>query len=94
MYEVLISPALYMQEFQSFTDLQVSKDRTVTSIQWHPSIKGVVAVSCAERMTFDERADAMHKITMMPSLILIWSFTDPIHPQLLLEAPDDIMSFK
>lgn len=28
------------------------------------------------------------------SLILIWSFQDPIHPQLILEAPDDINCFK
>ena len=42
---------------------------------------GVVAVSVAEKMTFDERIDSAAKVIMTPSLILIWSFTDPIHPQ-------------
>jgi len=41
----------------------------------------VVAVSVAEKMTFDERIDSAAKVIMTPSLILIWSFTDPIHPQ-------------
>ena len=31
---------------------------------------------------------------MTPSLILIWGFSDPIHPQLVLEAPEDIYTFK
>ena len=35
----------------------------------------------AEKMTFDERIDSAAKVIMTPSLILIWSFTDPIHPQ-------------
>ena len=42
---------------------------------------GVVAVSIAERLSFDERIDQAAKVIMTPSLILIWSFTDPIHPQ-------------
>jgi hypothetical protein len=42
---------------------------------------GVVAVSVAERLTFDERIDQAAKVIMTPSLILIWSFMDPIIPQ-------------
>lgn len=84
----------HLKEYQSFTDLQFSKEKSITCIQWHPTIKGVVAVSVAEKMTFDERIDSAAKVIMTPSLILIWSFTDPIHPQLLLEAPDDIYSFQ
>lgn len=83
----------HLKEYQSFTDLQFSKDKTITCIQWHPTIKGVVAVSIAERLSFDERIDQAAKVIMTPSLILIWSFTDPIHPQLILEAPEDILSF-
>ncbi|BFY99788.1 hypothetical protein BsWGS_02828 [Bradybaena similaris] len=83
----------HMKEYQSFTDLQFSKDKLITCIQWHPTVKGVVATSVAERLTFDERVDQAARVIMTPSLILIWSFTDPIHPQLILEAPDDIYSF-
>lgn len=84
----------HLKEYQSFTDLQFSKEKRITCIQWHPTIKGVVAVSVGEKMTFDDRIDNAAKVIMTPSLILIWSFTDPIHPQLLLEAPDDIYSFQ
>ncbi|XP_041359893.1 dynein intermediate chain 3, axonemal-like isoform X2 [Gigantopelta aegis] len=84
----------HLKEYQSFTDLHFSKDKKITCIQWHPTIKGIVAVSVGERMNFDDRIDNAGKVIMTPSLILIWSFTDPIHPQLLLEAPDDIDSFQ
>ena len=84
-YGVLISCLLPyfspFQEYQSFTDLLFSKDKTLTCIEWHPTIKGVIAVSCAERVTFDDRVDNASKILMNPSLILLWSFLDPIHPQ-------------
>ncbi|XP_013408046.1 WD repeat-containing protein 63 [Lingula anatina] len=84
----------HLKEYQSFTDLQFSKDKTITCIEWHPTIKGVVAVSVSEKMSFDQRIDQAAKVIMNPSLILIWSFLDPIHPQLLLEAPEDIQCFK
>ncbi|CAB3993991.1 WD repeat-containing 63-like, partial [Paramuricea clavata] len=84
----------YLKEYQSFTDLLYSKEKVITNTEWHPTAKGIIAVSCAELMSFDERVDNASRIIMTPSLILIWSFSDPIHPQLLLEAPDDIFSFK
>ncbi|XP_070562697.1 dynein axonemal intermediate chain 3-like isoform X2 [Ptychodera flava] len=84
----------HLKEYQSFTDLQFSKEKTITSVDWHPAIKGIIAVSCAERLSFDERTENASKVLMTPSLILVWSFTDPIHPQLLLEAPDDIFCFR
>ena len=83
-----------LQEFQSFTDLVFSKDKLIGCIDWHPTFKGVVGVSVVERLTFNERIDAYSRLIMNPSLILIWSFSDPIHPQLLLEAPDDIFCFQ
>ena len=41
---------------------------------------GLIAVSCAEQMSFDERIDNSSKILLNPSFILLWSFADPIHP--------------
>lgn len=29
-----------MKEYQSFTDLKFSKDKIITAIDWHPTIKG------------------------------------------------------
>ncbi|KAG4092483.1 WD40 repeat-like protein [Neocallimastix lanati (nom. inval.)] len=83
-----------LQEYQSFTDLQHSKNRPVICIDWHPTQMGILGVSCVKSMTFDERAATGLNVKLKDSLILIWSLFDPIHPLLLLEAPDDIMSFQ
>ena len=72
---------LLFQEYQSFTDLQFSYDKAVTAIDWHPTVAGCVAVAVAEKSGFDDRVDQSHRIVMTPSLILLWSFSDPIHPQ-------------
>jgi len=83
-----------LQEYQSFTDLQHSKDRPVICIDWHPTQMGILGVSCVKSLTFDQRAATGLNVKLKDSLILIWSLFDPIHPLLLLEAPDDIMSFQ
>ncbi|KND04124.1 uncharacterized protein SPPG_01562 [Spizellomyces punctatus DAOM BR117] len=87
-------PHTYLQEYQSFTDLKHSKDRCISCVDWHPTIKGVVAISCTERMTFDERVEKGLFFKSRKSLILVWSFHDPIHPQLILEAPEDVQCFQ
>ena len=48
----------------------------------------------AEKLKYDDRVDISSRILMTPSLILIWGFSDPIHPQLVLEAPEDIYCFR
>eukprot|EP00117_Sycon_ciliatum_P006446 scpid30493/ scgid9981/ WD repeat-containing protein 63 len=83
-----------MKEYQSFTDLKYSKDRTSTCVRWHPTIKGLIGVSYAHALTFDERIDMSSTIRLSQSLILLWSFSDPIHPLLLLEAPEDVTVFE
>ncbi len=55
---------------------------------------GIVAVSCGENLSFDDRVDLSTVLLRKQSLILIWSFTDPIHPVLFLEAPDSILCFR
>ena len=30
-----------LKEYQSFTDLQFSKNKVITQIEWHPIIKGI-----------------------------------------------------
>jgi WD40 repeat protein len=83
-----------LKEYQSFTDLKFSKDKVVTCIDWHPTIKGIIAVSCGEPYCLNERIELSFKLMHSNSLVIIWSFTDPIHPQLFLEAPEDILCFK
>ncbi|KAK0131724.1 WD repeat-containing protein 63 [Merluccius polli] len=84
----------HLKEYQSFTDLNYSKDKTISHINWHPSINGVVAVAMVERASLEERIDNSTKLLLKPPLLLFWSFSDPINPQLLLECPDDVLSFE
>jgi len=44
-------------------------------------ITGIIAVSCGEGLSFDDRVDNFSRILMTSSLVLIWSFSDPIHPR-------------
>ncbi|KAJ3344323.1 WD repeat-containing protein 63 [Gonapodya sp. JEL0774] len=83
-----------LQEYQSFTDLKHSKDRSITCVDWYPAQKGIVAMSCTQRSTLYERIEAGFANRSRKALILIWSFYDPIHPQLMLEAPDDVLCFQ
>ena len=83
-----------LQEFQSFTDLLNSKDKCVSSIDWHPVQKGVVAMSCTLAYGFDDRISHSSFSKSKRSVILLWGFKDPFQPQLILEAPADVNSFK
>nr|XP_012603065.1 WD repeat-containing protein 63 isoform X2 [Microcebus murinus] len=84
----------HLKEYQSFTDLHSPTEKMITCVSWHPTIYGLIAVSVAERLSFEERVHFSGKLLLQPSLILFWSFSDPIHPQLMLESPDDIFCFK
>ena len=42
---------------------------------------GIVAVTYVEKLKYDDRVDLSTRILMTPSLILVWGFSDPIHPQ-------------
>lgn len=52
-----------------------------------------MAMSLANNYSVYERIDNLSKTLVSTSLILIWSFVDPIQPKLLLEAPHDVYSF-
>ncbi len=49
-------------------------------------------MSCRARLPFDERAESDGVVTS--SHILIWNFSDQIHPQMILEAPGDVFCFR
>lgn len=73
-----------LKEYQSFSDIHNSKNKVVTCVQWHPRLNGVVAMSLAENYSFYDRMDNLAKTVISPSLILIWSFVDPIQPKVIL----------
>ena len=41
---------------------------------------GLIGVSYAQALTFDERIEQASTICLNQSLILLWSYSDPIHP--------------
>lgn len=81
-----------IKELRSFTDLVYSKNKTLPAIDWHPKKNGVVAVAAAANVNFARRLDLLDKIDS--SFILIWNFVDLIHPQLMLEAPQDVLTLR
>ncbi|NXT55435.1 WDR63 protein, partial [Pluvianellus socialis] len=87
-------PDVYLKAYQSFTDLRYLKDRTISCICWHPTIYGIISVSARERLSYEEQVNLSDKSLLQQSVILFWSFFDPIHPQLMLECPEDICCFQ
>lgn len=81
-----------IKELRSFTDLVYSKNKTLPAIDWHPKKNGVVAVAAAASVNFARRLDLLDKVDS--SYILIWNFADLIHPQLMLEAPQDVLTLR
>ncbi|KAF0692683.1 Aste57867_16254 [Aphanomyces stellatus] len=81
-----------IKELRTFTDLIYSKNKTLPSIDWHPKKSGVVAVAAATNSSFSKRDDATDKVD--GSYILLWNFADLIHPQLMMEAPQDVMAVR
>ncbi|XP_043556049.1 dynein axonemal intermediate chain 3 [Chiloscyllium plagiosum] len=84
----------HLKEYQSFTDLQKSQGKRISHIEWHPIILGLVAVSVVDRITMEDRINLTNTLIRSHSYILFWNFTDPIHPQIMLKAPDDIYCFQ
>ncbi|XP_075364596.1 dynein axonemal intermediate chain 3 isoform X2 [Mycteria americana] len=87
-------PDVYLKAYKSFTDLRYLKDRTISCVCWHPTIYGIIAVSARERLSYEEQVNLSDKSLLQQSVILCWSFFDPIHPQLIFECPEDIYCFQ
>ncbi|KAF5901430.1 WD repeat-containing protein 63 isoform X1, partial [Clarias magur] len=83
----------HLKVYQTFTELHYSKDKVISYISWHPTIRGVIAVSVTEQLSFEERINSSTKLLLNPALIMFWSFSNPIYPLLLLECPDHVLCF-
>ncbi|KAM4738895.1 dynein axonemal intermediate chain 3 [Anableps anableps] len=77
---------------QVFTDQKYSRDKTISCLNWHPSIYGVIAVALTKRK--HEQSEEAASLILRPPFIVFYSFSDPTNPQFLLECPDDILAFK
>ena len=54
-----------LKEYQSFADLQFSKKKVVTALEWHPTIKGQLCNPCAH-------AGSCVDLSMATALSLNW----------------------
>ena len=52
----------------------------------------MVATSTVQKNPYDDRVDSSLERNVT-SVILLWSFHDPIRPQVILEAPEDLFCF-
>ncbi|NWU44000.1 WDR63 protein, partial [Hylia prasina] len=87
-------PDVYLKAYQSFTDVQYLKNRTISCVRWHPTIHGIIALSAREQPLLEEQVNLSNKSLPHQSVILLWSFFDPICLQLVLKAPEDIYCFQ
>ncbi|XP_064284501.1 dynein axonemal intermediate chain 3 isoform X3 [Passer domesticus] len=87
-------PDVYLKEYQSFTDVQYLKNRTISCVCWHPTIYGIIALSAREQPLYEEQVNLSNKSLLHQSVILFWSLFDPLCLQLVLKAPEDICCFQ
>ncbi|KFP24790.1 WD repeat-containing protein 63, partial [Colius striatus] len=87
-------PDVYLGAYRSFTGLRYLKDRIISCVCWHPTIYGIIAVSARQQLPDEEQANLSDKSLLQQTVIVFWSFFDPLHPQLMLECPEDIHCFQ
>eukprot|EP00055_Hartaetosiga_balthica_P012137 m.58031 g.58031 ORF g.58031 m.58031 type:complete len:836 (-) comp7849_c0_seq1:4180-6687(-) len=79
-----------LKDFQTFKYMDYGNKRKVTSVDFHPSVSGVVVVAYGKNTTFEERIKNVDPTEK--SQALVWSLSDPVMPKISLLAPDDILS--
>ncbi|XP_030583005.1 dynein axonemal intermediate chain 3 isoform X2 [Archocentrus centrarchus] len=77
---------------QAFTDQKHTKGKKISSVNWHPTIPGLIAVALTKKR--EKQLDESTTHIISPAFIVFYSFSDPANPQLLLECPDDIAAFE
>ncbi|XP_009958347.1 PREDICTED: WD repeat-containing protein 63, partial [Leptosomus discolor] len=87
-------PNGYLRAQRSLADLRRLKDRTISCVCWHPTLYGIIAVSARKRLSYEEEVNLSDKSLLRRSVIVFWSFFDPIDPKLMLECPEDIYCFQ
>ncbi|OAE30952.1 hypothetical protein AXG93_2018s1190 [Marchantia polymorpha subsp. ruderalis] len=80
------------KEYQSFSDITYGRSKMVSAVDWMPGRNGIVAAAISDSKSFDERMQIAGKPS--DSYVLVWSFLDPIHPQMALESPSDVFSMR
>ncbi|XP_037325776.2 dynein axonemal intermediate chain 3 [Pungitius pungitius] len=75
--------------FKVFSDQNYAKGKKISTLNWHPTFHGVIAVALTQKRTEDSPM-----FDSEDSFIVFYSFSDSSHAQLLLECPGDIFAFE
>jgi len=59
-----------LKELRNFTDLEFSKNKALTCIDWHPLKKGVIGVSICKSLSFDQRVERSGLVDV--AHVIIW----------------------
>lgn len=87
-------------EHHSFSDLVHSRGCALAAVALHPTRRGVAAVACAHSpdqpsaATAGAGGGATAQMQQQPPLgcVLVWSHTDAMHPEAVLQAPADVLA--
>uniref|UniRef100_A0A0G4FYU7 Uncharacterized protein n=1 Tax=Chromera velia CCMP2878 TaxID=1169474 RepID=A0A0G4FYU7_9ALVE len=77
-----------MREIRNLHDLTFSKNKRITSIAWVPGSNDLIAISCVDNLSFDERIELSGRA--QTAVVMIWSLADSIHPQAALESQAEV----
>uniref|UniRef100_A0A669CK45 Dynein axonemal intermediate chain 3 n=1 Tax=Oreochromis niloticus TaxID=8128 RepID=A0A669CK45_ORENI len=87
---VMVSEGLKLQ--WTFTDEKRAMGNKISSVSWHPTIHGLIAVAFIKKQ--EEQLDKSTAYINSPAFIVFYGFPDQSNPRLLLECPDDIFAFE
>ncbi|XP_015605095.1 WD repeat-containing protein 63-like [Cephus cinctus] len=76
------------EEYQSFIDLAFTQGKIISDVSWHPCLTGTAAV-CYTQVSgcslIQKLTEARSTNCDLNSSALIWSFSDNLHPKIVLE---------
>eukprot|EP00756_Hemistasia_phaeocysticola_P020967 Hpha_TRINITY_DN15747_c1_g5::TRINITY_DN15747_c1_g5_i1::g.36409::m.36409 len=79
----------------NFQHIKYTKKKRITSIDWHPKSRNLVAVSVGEAyspdggaFTYQDRITRDRKA--LNGMVVLWDFQDPINPACVLESPHEV----
>lgn len=81
----------FLREAGNFSH-RYTKERSVASIDWRGGAPSVVAVACIDSASFVDRVELQKEVRS--SVSVVWNFADPMYPQYVLEAPNEVLVIK
>jgi WD40 repeat protein len=81
-----------LKELKNFGDPNYSKFKSLVAMDWVPHLPGMLAVSCVDNISFDQRTVISGKIKT--SHLLVWDFRQLVKPSVVMSAQNEILCFR